>query len=122
LSSKLLLGLVDADNRPGRTARADIAFVFLLALPVYAFNGVGAHLVAALLDQRSPGLGEMTAIAMLGGAVVMAFVVVVAYEGTIVAFRTGLDPDTYGVPVVSSSVDFVGALTLILAISILGIV
>ena len=52
----------------------------------------------------------------------MAFVVVVAYEGTIVAFRTGLDPDTYGIPVVSSSVDFVGALILILTIAILGIV
>ena len=50
----------------------------------------------------------------------MAFVVVVAYYGTIVAFRTGLDPDTYGIPVVSSSVDFVGALTLIVTIAALG--
>ena len=51
----------------------------------------------------------------------MAFVVVVAYYGTVVAFRTGLDPDTYGIPVVSSSVDFVGALILILTIAALGI-
>ena len=63
----------------------------------------------------------MVALALLGGAVVMAFVVVVAYEGTIVAFRTGLDPDTYGIPIVSSSVDFVGALILVLTIAILGI-
>jgi mgtE-like transporter len=122
LSSKLLLGLVDPDGRPGRAARADIGFVYLLALPVYAFNGLGAHVVAGLLDQRSPGLGSMLAVALLGGAVVMAFVVVVAYEGTIVAFRTGLDPDTYGIPIVSSSVDFVGAITLILAITALGVV
>ena len=60
--------------------------------------------------------------ALLGGAALMAFVVVVAYEGTVVAYRTGLDPDTYGIPIVSSSVDFVGALTLILTIAILGIV
>jgi mgtE-like transporter len=121
LSSKLLLGLVEPTGAPGRTARADIGFVFLLALPVYAFNGAGAHAVAGLLDQRSPGLLDMVAIALLGGAVVMAFVVVVAYAGTIVAFRTGLDPDTYGVPVVSSSVDFVGALTLVLSLTLLGI-
>ena len=38
-------------GRPGPTS----AFVFLLALPVYAFNGLGAHLVAGLLDERSPG-------------------------------------------------------------------
>jgi mgtE-like transporter len=52
----------------------------------------------------------------------MLFVVVVAYYGTIVAFRTGLDPDTYGIPVVSSSVDFFGALTLIVTIAVLGVV
>src|SRR5690606_17790768 len=119
---KLLLVLVDADTRPSRAARADIGFVFLLALPIYALNGAGAHVVAGLLDQRSPGLGSMVALAILGGAVVMAFVAVVAYEGTVVAYRFGLDPDTYGIPIVSSAVDFVGALTLIVTVAVLGIV
>jgi mgtE-like transporter len=122
LSSKLLLGLVEPESWPGRLARADIGFVFVLALPIYALNGVGAHWVARLLGERSPGLGEMVLLCLLGGAVVMAFVVVAAYYGTVVAFRTGLDPDTYGIPVVSSSVDFVGALTLVLTIAALGIV
>jgi mgtE-like transporter len=122
LSSKLLLGLVEPETMPGRSARADIVFVFLLAVPIYLLNGAGAHVVAEVLGQRSPGLGSMVLLAVLGGAVVMAFVVLVAYEGTIVAFRTGLDPDTYGIPVVSSSVDFVGALVLVLTISILGMV
>jgi mgtE-like transporter len=49
------------------------------------------------------------------------FVVAVAYYGTVAAYRTGVDPDTYGIPVVSSSVDFVGAFTLILAIASLGL-
>lgn len=122
LSSKLLLGLVEPGSVPGRPARADIGFVFLLALPIYALNGIGAHVVADLLGERSPGLAEMVVLCLLGGAVLMAFVVVVAYYGTVVAFRTGLDPDTYGIPVVSSSVDFVGALTLVLTIATLGIV
>ncbi len=122
LSSKLLLGLVDPESVPGRAARADIGFVFVLSLPIYALNGLGAHLVADLLGERSPGLGEMLALCLLGGAALMAFVVVVAYYGTIVAFRTGLDPDTYGIPVVSSSVDFLGALVLVLTIATLGIV
>ena len=122
LSSKLLLGLIDPESVPGRAARADIVFVFLLALPVYALNGAGAHGVARLIGERSPGLVDMVLVCLLGGAVVMAFVVVVAYYGTIAAFRTGLDPDTYGIPVVSSSVDFVGALTLVVSIAALGIV
>lgn len=122
LSSKLLLGLIDPEGVPGRAARADIGFVVVLALPIYALNGLGAHLVAELLGVRSPGIVDMLALCIIGGAVLMAFVAVVAYYGTVAAFRTGLDPDTYGIPVVSSSVDFVGALTLVLTIAALGVV
>ena len=53
------------------------------------------------------------------GAVV--FVVFVAYYGSITAYRLRLDPDTYGVPTITSSVDFVGALMIVWAIVALGI-
>ncbi|HEX5367323.1 MAG TPA: magnesium transporter [Acidimicrobiales bacterium] len=121
LSSKLFLGLVPPDPRPNREARRDVTLVSLLAVPVYLFNGVGAHVVARVLGQQGPGLGEMAAVSMIGGALAIAFVVAVAYYGTILAYRTGVDPDTYGIPVVSSSVDLVGAFTLIIAISLLGL-
>jgi mgtE-like transporter len=121
LSSKLFLGLVDAAASPNREARRDIALMFLLALPVYLANGVGAHALARALGQESPGLGPMVLASLMGGALAMAFVVTVAYYGTIAAYRTGVDPDTYGIPVVSSSVDFVGAFTLVWAIALLGL-
>ncbi len=121
LSSKLFLGLVPPESRPNREARRDISLVFLLAVPVYVANGVGAHLVARVLGQASPGLGEMLLVSLIGGALAVLFVVAVAYYGTVAAYRTGVDPDTYGIPIVSSSVDLVGAFTLILAIALLGL-
>jgi mgtE-like transporter len=121
LSSKLFLGLVRPEAQPNREARRDIGLTLLLALPVYAFNGVGAHAFARLLDQASPGLAQMMAVSLIGGALAMAFVVTVAYYGTIAAYNTGVDPDTYGIPIVSSSVDFVGAFTLVWAIALLGL-
>jgi mgtE-like transporter len=121
LSSKLFLGLVPPEGRPNREARRDIALVFVLAAPVYVANGVGAHAVARLLGQASPGLGHMVAVSVIAGALAVVFVVAVAYYGTVAAYRTGVDPDTYGIPVVSSSVDLVGAFTLIIAISTLGL-
>jgi mgtE-like transporter len=63
----------------------------------------------------------MLALSLIAGALAVLFVVAVAYYGTVAAYRTGVDPDTYGIPVVSSSVDFVGAFTLILAIATLGL-
>jgi mgtE-like transporter len=37
------------------------------------------------------------------------------------AFRFGLDPDTYGIPMVTSTLDLVGAFTLILALVAVGV-
>jgi mgtE-like transporter len=121
LSSKLFLGLVTPDTTPSREARRDIGLVFFLSLPIYLLNAGGAELVADLLGQRSPGIGDMVLASLLGGMLAMGFVLAIAYYGTIVAVRTGLDPDTYGIPVVSSSVDFVGAFSLSIAIVFLGI-
>jgi mgtE-like transporter len=121
LATKLHLGLVEPRPMPGREARGDIALVILLAVPVSLLNGFGAHFVGRALVHQSPGLADMLLVSLLGGLVAVAFVVVVAYYGTIAAVRMGLDPDTYGIPVVSSSVDFVGAFSLVLMIAALGL-
>ena len=75
----------------------------------------------ALLGEASPGLGHLIAASLLGGAAAMLVVLVIAYYGTIATVRLGIDPDTYGIPMVSSTVDLVGALTLIVAIATLGL-
>jgi mgtE-like transporter len=121
LSSKLLLGLAPPTALPSRAAREDLGFVAALSIPVFAANGAGAHLVARLLGEASPGLGRLVAASLLGGIAAMAVVLVIAYYGTIAAVRADIDPDTYGIPLVSSTVDLVGALTLIVAITTLGL-
>lgn len=122
LSTKLHLGLIEPKPVPGREAREEGLLVLLLAAPVFLFNALGAHYVGRVLGQASPGLLLMTAASLVGGFFTVAFVVGIAYYGTVAAFRLGLDPDNYGVPVVTSSVDFLGAVALIVTIVSLGIV
>jgi mgtE-like transporter len=121
LSSKLLLGLAPPTAVPSRAAREDLGFVAALSLPVFLANGAGAHLEARMLGEASPGLGKLVAASLIGGAAAMVVVLVIAYYGTIAAVRADIDPDTYGIPLVSSTVDLVGALTLIVAITTLGL-
>jgi mgtE-like transporter len=121
LGSKLHLGLVPSSTVPSREARRDIGQVALLALPTFLYNAVGAHLVGTALGQASPGIGRMLLVTALGGVVAVAFVLAVGYYGTVSAFRLGVDPDTYGIPVVTSSVDFAGAFALVLALVVLGV-
>lgn len=121
LSSKLLLGLAPPTAMPSRAAREDLALVAGLSVPVFIANGAGAHLVARLLGEESPGLAQLVGASLLGGVAAMVVVLVIAYYGTIAAVRADIDPDTYGIPLVSSTVDLVGALTLIVAITTLGL-
>lgn len=121
LSSKLLLGLAPPTAVPSRAARDDLAFVARLSVPVLLVNGLGAHVVAGLMGVDSPGLGQLVGASLAGGLAAMLVVVVIAYYGTIFAVRSDIDPDTYGIPLVSSTVDLVGALSLVVAISVLGL-
>ena len=121
LSTKLHLGLLHSGPLPRGPAVGDIVMVFVLSVPVFVATGGVAELGGALTDETSPGLLDVLAVALLGGVMVMVFVVVVAYYATIIAHRFGLDPDTYGIPMVTSSLDFVGAFALILAIVAVGL-
>jgi mgtE-like transporter len=61
------------------------------------------------------------AVALVAGGMATVFVVLVAYYSTMAAFRFGLDPDTYGIPLVTSSLDLVGAFALVLAMVAVGV-
>lgn len=117
VASKLHLGLVPASVVPSPEARADAGFVLALAVPVYLLNGAGAHVVARLLGEDSPGLLAMIAVGLVGGLVAVLWAVGAAYYGTMAATAAGVDPDTYGIPVVTSSVDFVGVLALVATVA-----
>lgn len=121
LSTKIHLGLVEAAPLPRAAARADMRVTMALALPIFAFLALLGASFGALADRTSPGLPSLLAVALTGGIVATAFVAVVAYYGTIAAVRFGLDPDTHGVPLVSASLDLVGAATLIGALVIWGV-
>ena len=74
-----------------------------------------------LVGEEAPGLVDLVAASLLGGLTAMVVVLAITYYGTIAAVRLGIDPDTYGIPIVSSTVDLVGALSLVVAISTLGL-
>jgi mgtE-like transporter len=121
LASKLHLGLIGPSGVPGRAARGDLAATFLLALPVYAMTAVVAQVASQALDLASPGMADMLAVALVGGLAVTLILMFVAYYGTIAAVRFGVDPDTYGIPLVTSSLDLIGAFALVLVIHALGV-
>jgi mgtE-like transporter len=121
LSSKLHLGIIEPTPRPHRAARADFRLIALFALPVFTLGAVSADIVSLLLDLESPGPFRMVGISLIGGALATTACVAITYYGAIAAYRLGLDPDNHGIPLVTSSMDLIGAVALIFAILILGV-
>ncbi len=121
LSTHFHLGLDDATPLPSRSSLREARSVGLVAVPVFALCAVLAQWASVATGQTTPGLGDLLLVMLLAGAVATLLVLLVAYYTTMAAFRYGLDPDTYGIPMVLSVRDLVGAFTLILALLAVGV-
>ena len=121
LSSKFHLGVIEPTAVPGRPARRDLIAGLAFAVPVLIFNGLLAHVVSALFGFESPGFVSLLWISVIGGSIATLLAGAIGYYGTALAVRAGVDPDTYGMPLVTSSVDLGGAAALILTIGWFGL-
>lgn len=121
LSSKLHLGVISARGIPGWRAIEDIVLIYVLALPVFLLVGASGTLASELVGLAHPGIFRMIMLTLGAGAIATTGAVFVAYYTAVVSYRQGLDPDNYGIPLVTSSMDLIGAFALIFTMVILGI-
>lgn len=121
LASKLHLGVIDPVATPQPAARFDVGLTFVFAVPVFVLVALSSELAATVFDLASPGALRMVAVALLGGLLATVFACAIAYYGSIATFRLGLDPDNHGIPLITSSMDLIGAVALILALVVVGV-
>jgi mgtE-like transporter len=121
VATKLHLGLAEPSRSPLRTVGDDILLIYVYAVPVFFFLSISATVAASVVGLHGPGLLNMMAVCMIAGFMATTFSVLIGYYGAVAAHRLGLDPDTHGIPIVTSSLDLLGAVSLILAIVMLGL-
>jgi mgtE-like transporter len=121
LASKLHLGAISPRLMPESIAWLDASIVFLFSLVNSVLTGIAAHLAARLIGLSSPGLLDMIGITFLAGILATVPVIVVAYYTAVATFRLGLDPDNHGIPMITSSMDFVGVISLVVALLVYGV-
>jgi len=121
ISTKMHLGVVDPSRLSLRPIGEDITLVYLVAIPTFLVLGIAADVLAVVADLRSPGVLEMIGLMLLAGMVATTLACLVAFVAGFVTYRMGWDPDNNGIPMVSSASDFLGAVSLMLSIAILGL-
>jgi mgtE-like transporter len=120
LSSKLHLGVVRAEAVPGRLALLDASLVGAFGFVAFALVGVFGW-IYSLFVGVSPGVVIMVGGTLLAGMAGTAIAVVISYYVAVGTFRFGLDPDNHAIPFITSTMDLVGVLCLILVLSVLGV-
>ena len=123
LSSKIHLGLLAPRGLPPVAAFKDFVLIYTFATGVYLFIGAASHVLAVAIfpEGSSPGLLAMMGLSTLAGLIATTAAVLAAYYGSIVSYRLGLDPDTYGIPIITAAVDLLGFMSLIIALIIFGL-
>jgi mgtE-like transporter len=99
----------------------DIILVYVYAIPVFVFLGLSSSVAAHVVNAASPGVLWMLLLSLLAGFFATTAAVLVGFYAAVATFRFGLDPDNHSIPLVTSSLDLLGAVSLILAIVILGL-
>ncbi|MFL5767550.1 MAG: magnesium transporter [Actinomycetota bacterium] len=127
LASKLHLGVISPKLVPERPAILDTTIIFLYSVSVFFFVGVSAWIVSRVAWNLPHGpsstlsFGVVVGIAMVAGFFATILSTIVAYLAAVATFRFGLDPDNHGIPIVTSTMDFLGAATLVATIVLFGV-
>jgi len=123
LGSRLSTGMHTGELNPSFLPERGVVHHFIISylytlilLPLLALI---AHGAAVLMGLNSPGLGMLVIISLAAGLVVMTLVNGVAYATASLSFRYGLDPDNFGIPVITSLIDVIGAAALMAVIGLL---
>lgn len=119
LSTGMHTGELTASIFPERVAVHHFIISYLYTLILLPLLALVAHIAAVLMELNSPGLGMLVVISLVAGLVVMTLVNGAAYATAALSFRYGLDPDNFGIPVITSLIDLIGAATLVAVIDLL---
>jgi mgtE-like transporter len=121
LSSLLHMGILAPRKVPGKVALENFAIIYIFALWVFILVGVSSYAVAVLLNLGTPSLGQMVLLTLVAGLVTVTVLNLVSYYVAVLTFRLSLDPDDHSIPLTSSAIDSIGAISLMVFIVVFGL-
>jgi mgtE-like transporter len=122
LGSKLHLGAVTPTARPEAAALLDGSIVFALGITVYLLTGLSTLLLAQVVPgYTEPGALTFIGVTLLGGILATLATSVIGYYAAILAYRFGFDPDNQTIPIVTSGMDLLGIICLVVALVVFGV-
>jgi mgtE-like transporter len=120
LGSKLHLGVLTPRGTPEVPALLDLSIVLALGVFVYILSAVSSFGVAEVTNAAHPGPITFLGVALLAGFLAMLLAALIGYYAAVFSYRFGFDPDNHTIPIVTSGMDLMGVICLVIALVALG--
>lgn len=121
LGSKLHLGALSPSARPEAAAFLDASIVFSQGVIVYALTAVSSLAAAEVVGESHPGALTFIGVTMFGGMLATMISSLIGYYAAVLAYRFGFDPDNHTIPIVTSGMDLLGMICLVVALTVFGV-
>ena len=121
LGSKLHLGAVTPRAKPEPAALLDASVIFVLGFVVYTILAITTFLLAELIGAAHPGVFDFVGATLAGGLLATLIAAVIGYYAATATYRFGFDPDNHTIPLVTSGMDLLGVICLVVALTVFGV-
>jgi mgtE-like transporter len=121
LSSQLHVGLIEPARAPDAPAALEGSLTLVLAVTGFTVVGLATWVGASVFGIAAPPAWQLVVGLVSGGLLATVLLFFVAYYAATASYRFGLDPDNSAIPIVTSSMDFLGILCLVIGISLVGL-
>lgn len=121
LGSKLHLGAISPKAKPEPVALLDASIVLALGITVYVLTAFATLGLAELIGADYPGALRFIGITLVGGLMATILAALIGYYAATTTYRFGFDPDNHTIPLVTSGMDLLGIICLVLALAMFGV-
>ena len=121
LGSKLHLGAIRPRARPDAVALLDGSIVFALGVTVYLLLALSILGLSEIIGVAHPGPLRFIAMIMTGGLLATSLASIIGYYAATITYRFGMDPDNHTIPLVTSGMDLLGVICLLIALVVWGV-
>ncbi|WOF17297.1 magnesium transporter MgtE [Methanoplanus sp. FWC-SCC4] len=119
LATGMHTGEIDPKMLPSKDVSEYFISTYIYAIIIMPLLGIIADISASALGMSTPGILSMFLVSTAAGLLVITFVNIVGYATASISFRKGFDPDNFGIPVITSFIDLIGAGVLVAFINLI---
>jgi mgtE-like transporter len=121
MSSSLYTGETKLGTLPSwETIKSFFPF-FILSLGIFPTLAVILNFVSIEMGFGSPGFLNLLYLCVIGGIMITSLSLLISYLLTFLSWKIGLDPDNVVIPLLTSAMDILGIICLLISMGIVGI-